>query len=481
MNTQVPEEQQFRADSAPPMVVPDTSPAPLTDSSADVSSAGAPLPTSPQDGERSRRWLRSAIFRTLRCRRLSRRAAITSMLAEQHIIGARRHPSTRSHAETVISSLGKAAGDTVLDKAQPNLDRLAAKTDLLRAEQRSLAARAEQIPEKPIPHPYGGVRTVADTSADHDQLHAQIRADISRGSLRHRRLPKVLRHAPVVIFTCDALLLFYFFSGVTNVDWTSPLSVALVFAVALAAIVTGLAFLYCRYVGDRLRHYKKEEGTVSFAGMDGWTKTSAALAIVIVTVIAPLMFIRLRTEVLDDLGPQAQGTAIVVGLALAVISILAVFVTIAVHALDGSPETDWLDELGNAIAGPLSEQAALRQHVKELNTEIARNVREAERIAARATVRPVPATTAPPLTGSSTLPARSTKAWARSLSPRSTPTCKTASWATVAPIRPQKLTNAPFGSRCTTSTRPSRERTARPPNPSARRQASKRSWPGGGA
>ncbi len=69
------------------------------------------------------------------------------------------------------------------------------------------------------------------------------------------------------------------------------------------------------------------------------------------------------------------------------ISILAVFVTIAVHALDGSPETDWLDALGNAIAGPLSEEAALRQHVKELDTEIARNIRKAERMAARAKTR----------------------------------------------------------------------------------------------
>jgi hypothetical protein len=387
MSSHVPDEQQASANGAAPVVVPDASPAPLTDASDARTSFGTPLPTSLRDGERSRRWLRSAILRTIRGRRLSRRAAITSMVAEQHIIGARRHPSTHSHVETVVSGLGKAAGDTVLHKAQPNLDRLAEKVDSLRAEQRSVTARAEQIPGDLIPHPDGGVRTVAHTGADHDQLHAQIRADISRGSLRHRRLPEVLRHAPAVIFTCDALLLLYFFSGVTNVDWTSPLSVDLVFAVALAAIVTGLAFLYCRYVGDRLRYYKNDEGTLSFVGMDGWTKTSAALAVVTVTVLAPLMFIRMRTEVLDDLGPQAQGTAIVVGLALAVVSILAVFVTIAVHALDGSPETDRLDALGNAIAGPLSEQTALRQHANDLDAEIARTARKAERAVARAKTR----------------------------------------------------------------------------------------------
>ena len=306
------------------------------------------------------------------------------MLAEQHIIGARRHPSTRSHVESVVGGLGKAAGDTVLNRAQTQLDRLAARTDNLRARQRSFTARADKIRGEFIPHPDGGVRTVAATVADHDQLHDRIAAEISHGSLRHRLLPEILHHAPSVVFACDALLLLYFFSGATNVDWSSPLSVALVFAVALAAIVTGLAFLYCRYVGDRLRHYKNDEGTLSFAGMDGWTRGSAALAIVTVTVLAPLMFIRMRTEILDDLGPQAQGTAIVVGLALAVISILAVFVTISVHALHGSPEADRLKALADAVAGPLTEQVALRQHARDLDAEIARTIRTAERMAARA-------------------------------------------------------------------------------------------------
>ncbi len=387
MSPYIPEEQPARTDSPAPVAVPDASPASLTDSGGARASTGAPLPTGPRDGERHRRWLRSAIVRTIRHRRLSRRTAITSMLAEQGIIGARRHPSTHSHVETVISSLGKAAGDAVLDKAGASLDRLAATADDYRAEQRSLADRADEVPSEFISHPDGGVRTVADTVADHDEQRARIAADISRGSLRHRLLPEILHHAPAVIFTCDALLLFYFFSGVTDVDWTSPLSVALVFAVALAAIVTGLAFLYCRYVGDRLRHYKNDEGTLSFAGMDGWTKASAVLAIVTVMVLAPLMFIRMRTEVLDDLGPQAQGTAIVVGLALAVVSILAIFVTIAVHALDGSPETDRLEALGNAVACPLSKQRDLRQHARDLDAEIARTIRKAERMAARARTR----------------------------------------------------------------------------------------------
>ena len=40
-------------------------------------------------------------------------------------------------------------------------------------------------------------------------------------------------------------------------------------------------------------------------------------------ILAALMFIRMRAEVMDSLGPHAGGTAIIIGLALALVSILA--------------------------------------------------------------------------------------------------------------------------------------------------------------
>jgi hypothetical protein len=65
----------------------------------------------------------------------------------------------------------------------------------------------------------------------------------------------------------------------------------------------------------------------------------------------------------------------------------AVFVTIAVHALDGSPETDRLEALANAVAGLLREQAAMRRHTKDLDAEIASTARKAERMATQAKTR----------------------------------------------------------------------------------------------
>lgn len=187
----------------------------------------------------------------------------------------------------------------------------------------------------------------------------------------------LLRRAPAGFFVFDALLLLWFFSGVTNVDWTNhPASVSLAVAIGMAAIATGATFVLCRHVGDRLLHYKDDEGHLSLLGMDWWTRTSVALAVATVTVIAPFMFIRMRSEVLDDLGQKAQGTAIIVGLVLALVTVLAVYVTIAVHALDGSPETERLDDLGKAVAGPLEMETELRRQIKDLDGQIAANLRK---------------------------------------------------------------------------------------------------------
>ena len=149
------------------------------------------------------------------------------------------------------------------------------------------------------------------------------------------------------------LLLLYFFSGVTNVNWASPFSAALVFAVLLAAMVTGISFAFFRFTGDRLQQYKNDTGVIPLRGLDEATTVSMGLALGAMVILAALMFVRMRAEVLDALGPHASGTAIIIRLALALVSILANTLVIAVHALDGSAEADRLDALGRAMYHPL--------------------------------------------------------------------------------------------------------------------------------
>ena len=54
----------------------------------------------------------------------------------------------------------------------------------------------------------------------------------------------------------------------TNVNWASPLSAALVFAVLLAAMVTGITFAFFRFTGDRLQQYKDDTGVIPLRGLD---------------------------------------------------------------------------------------------------------------------------------------------------------------------------------------------------------------------
>jgi outer membrane protein OmpA-like peptidoglycan-associated protein len=110
----------------------------------------------------------------------------------------------------------------------------------------------------------GYQHAAAETARAQDEQRTVIAADIQNGSHRHRRLPRILRRIPLLVFAADALLLMYFFSGVTNVDWSSPFSAALVFAILLAVMVTGISFAFFRFAGDRLPQYKNDAGTVGY-------------------------------------------------------------------------------------------------------------------------------------------------------------------------------------------------------------------------
>jgi uncharacterized membrane protein len=331
--------------------------------------------------------LRRCLSRILRRRRVSPRPVLRALAIEQILIGRKREPGTSSYTENVVRALGTAAGNRVLAKTQRILDRLATKTDGLRTLQATLRTLAGYCGGNLVAHPDGGVRTVAETAEDQDQQRTVIAADMQNGSRRHRRLPKLLRRIPLLVFVADALLLLYFFSGVTNVDWSSPFSAALVFALLLAVMVTGISFAFFRFAGDRLQQYKNDAGTVPLRGLDEFTTVAAVLALLAMAVLAALMFTRMHAEVIDALGPGAGGTAIIIGLTLAVISILANTLVVAVHALDGSAEADRLDALGGAVAGPLNRARRQLERADNLDQQIAVLAREADRAAAEGITR----------------------------------------------------------------------------------------------
>jgi hypothetical protein len=226
-------------------------------------------------------------------------------------------------------------------------------------------AEAEQWMQTRVKHPDGGERTVAETQADEEEQRQQINRETALGSLKHRRLPRWQHWIPKLVLFFDSALLLYFFAGITNVNWQSPLSVNMAFAIALAAMVTVLAYGFLAFTGHRMRSYKNHAGTVHLDELDGFTKAAFGAALTVMIVLASLMYLRIRSEVVGALGPQAGMTALVIPLAVAIVSAVANYLVILIHAFDGSDEVNRLNKLATATRRRARKAHRLRKRAAE--------------------------------------------------------------------------------------------------------------------
>jgi hypothetical protein len=224
---------------------------------------------------------------------------------------------------------------------------------------------AEHVMQARVKHPDGGARTVAETQADEKEQRQQIHEETANRSRKHRRLPRWQRWIPKFVLCFDFALLLYFFAGITNVDWPNPLSMALAFAIALAGMVTVLAYGFLAFTGHRMRSYKNHAGTVHLDELDGFTKAAFGAALTVIIVLASLMYLRIRSEVVGALGPQAGMTALVIPLAVAIVSAVANYLVILIHAFDGSDEVNRLNKLATATRRRTRKAHRLRKRAAE--------------------------------------------------------------------------------------------------------------------
>lgn len=224
-----------------------------------------------------------------------------------------------------------------------------------------LLAEADHWMLTRVKHPDGGERTVTETRADEEDQRQQINRETAMGSRKHRRLPRWQGWVPKFVLCFDFALLLYFFAGITNVNWQSAVSMSLAFAITLAGMVTVLAYGFLSFTGHRMRSYKNHEGTVHLDELDGFTKAAFGTAMTVITVISALMYLRIHSEVIDALGPQAGVTALVIPLAVAVVSAVANYLVVLIHALDGSDEVARLDKLAAATRRPARKAHRLRR------------------------------------------------------------------------------------------------------------------------
>lgn len=224
-----------------------------------------------------------------------------------------------------------------------------------------LLAEADHWMLTRVKHPDGGERTVTETRADEEDQRQQINRETAMGSRKHRRLPRWQGWVPKFVLCFDFALLLYFFAGITNVNWQSAVSMSLAFAITLAGMVTVLAYGFLSFTGHRMRSYKNHAGTVHLDELDGFTKAAFGTAMTVITVISALMYLRIHGEVIDALGPQAGVTALVIPLAVAVVSAVANYLVVLIHALDGSDEVARLDKLAAATRRPARKAHRLRR------------------------------------------------------------------------------------------------------------------------
>jgi hypothetical protein len=319
---------------------------------------------------RSSSRLKSLLAKVLGRPNVSPSDALRMLTAEAELSGADGDSAQRTHGEALVQGIGEASANAHRARTQRIQDKHDEEIALQEARLAELTAHAQHLFKERVRHPDGGLRPVDEVARDEEAQRVQIEDDRARGSRKHHRLPRWIGGIPRIVLVVDLSLLLYFFAGITDVDWSSPLSADLAFALLLAVMVTVLSYGFLAFAGHRLRSYKDHSGAIPVADLDGLTKTSAVAGFVVIAVLAALMFTRMRTEVLYALGPGNEGTALLVALTLAVVSALANFLVIAIHALDGSDQVTRLEALSEAVRRPLAEAHKTSEEAKVIPSRI---------------------------------------------------------------------------------------------------------------
>lgn len=182
-------------------------------------------------------------------------------------------------------------------------------------------------------------------------LSQLIDAEVADGATRHGRLPWVVRQIPRLVAAIDCVVLFTFCAVIFNVALSDPLQspVLTLAALLLAVLASGVAYTWLALTGDRIKTFRGELGEVLWRVVGATTWLMIAVSLVVVVALAVLMYSRVMGEVLAAGDAVQAGMATPLGLVFAVISAVANLSVVAVHALDGSPQSDQQRQVGRLL------------------------------------------------------------------------------------------------------------------------------------
>ena len=206
----------------------------------------------------------------------------------------------------------------------------------------------------------------------YDHLARVVDRDVGNGATVHERLGWTVRQVPRVVAAIDGVVLFTFCAVVLNVDLSRPLAtgVPTLAAVLLAVLASGVAYAWLALTGERIRIFRGELGEVRWRLVGSSTWVMVAGAGLVVLALAVLMYTRVTGEVALAGGLVAPGSVTSVGLVFAALSAVGNLSVVAVHALDGSPQTQQGRRVGRL----------LRRHEREVHRHRLAVVRTAGRL-----------------------------------------------------------------------------------------------------
>ena len=289
------------------------------------------------------------------------RRAVRALIAEQDGISAPHDPAHATYGEVVVHSIARRRSTASPTRVPaPELDEPA---------DRSSQGQAGDTP-RPIgliprtrPHPHGGHRTVEQTKPTE---RPSCPGECQPGPIpQARRLPRWSRQLPRVVLAFDFLLLLYFLSGITDVNWGNPESPAAGVRGRPSRDDHDLVSYGCfAFAGNRLRAHKEHSGRIPPGSLDWLTRMLVVACTVGIIVLGLLMFSRMWSEVLVALGNGATTTAISVAAAVTAVSVLAnVMVILGARPgwVRGDRPARCVRRRGSAFARPGRPDAAARR------------------------------------------------------------------------------------------------------------------------
>jgi len=270
---------------------------------------------------------------------------IMALCSEQWRIGVKRAANKYSNLEAMIVSKGIAGAEEVRDKGVKKLVRVVEQFDQLRGELSAFRAELAKLPTHPVVGVRGEVLTVQQLESRMAAVSALVTKETDEGSLKHRRVPRLLVRLIPFAVLLDLPILIYFVSEVFNVDWHAlgqsvvPLLTSAVFGLlGTASIAVAL-----HYAGRDLKGYKDERGHIALP--KGQARVVPLTYLVLSILVAIGSGVTMAFRIMSDSSAAGNGSVAgaILGVFFAVIVMALNVVIWSVNYRDGSTQTDELD------------------------------------------------------------------------------------------------------------------------------------------